>query len=164
MRAKCSLQEDRIVGKTKHFIVSLVLSVVVATLCVAPAVASEPVCSEGSVAETFAVHLSGYKAKYRVGDTVRLEAVVTRQVNGMDVAPAEGARVVVSVKVGRVVVVGGGTTDENGFVDVEVRLRRYVPAGRADVWTVATKQIEPVPCHTYEWGSLELPRLFKVTR
>lgn len=154
-----------IAGNLKRFAVSAVLAALAGTFVAPPAVAaaSEPAC-DGQAAETFEVQLSGYKAKYRVGDTARFKALVTRHVGGVEVAPAEGAFVVVGVKVGRVIVGGGGTTDENGLVDIKVRLRRYLPTGRADVWAAATKEIEPVPCHPYEWGSLELPRLFKVTR
>lgn len=151
-------------GNVRRFAVSVILSAVVGGLFVVPAAASEPACSDPLTLESFKVRLAGYKAKYAVGDTVIFNALVTRHVNGVGIAPAEGARLVVGVSVGRVVIGAGGTTDANGSVDIDLRLRRYLPAGRADVWAFASKEIEDVPCHAYEWGSVELPRLFRVTR
>ena len=119
---------------------------------------------DGYRTNTFAVRLSGFRSRYKVGDIVTSKALVTRRITGADLGPAEGVTVIILITVGRVTVSGAGLTDDAGVVEIPVRLRRYLPGGRADVSAIAVKELENVPCHEYEWGRQDLLRLFEVTR
>ena len=117
---------------------------------------------------TFAVKLRVLDDEYRIGEKARFRVRVHRILGGQDVGPVEGVQVAVGVDLGDVHLRDGGVTDSHGRASVEVALKRYAPAGRADVTASASKLIAiDVPCHSqleYEYGAVSKRNLFRVVR
>lgn len=115
---------------------------------------------------TFAVKLRVLDDEYRIGEKARFRVRVHRILGGQDLGPVEGAQVAVAVSLGDMNLWVDGVTDSSGRTSVTVALKRYVPAGRADVSASASKWIAiDVPCHSeYEYGSVTKRGLFRVVR
>lgn len=117
---------------------------------------------------TFAVKLRVLDDEYRIGEKARFRVRVHRIVGGQDVGPVEGAEVAVGVSLGDVYLWGDGMTDSYGRTSVEVALKRYAPAGPADVWASASRLVAiDLPCNSQlenEYGSVTKRGLFRVVR
>lgn len=117
------------------------------------------------------------KKVYRVGDTVKVSATVTRPGHedpaGQGIpmhppasAPAEGMNVGIGIQVGRVFLFGfGPPTDARGKTTIPVKIQPYTPAGKAMLDAFAWKvQAEP-PCFTVEErGYTSIPNAFTVKK
>ncbi len=117
---------------------------------------------------TFAVKLRVLDDEYRIGEKARFRVLVHRILGGQDVGPVEGAQIAVAVSLDDVTLWDGGVTDSYGRTLVKVALKRYAPAGRADVSASASKLIAiNIPCHSqleYEYGSVRKREFFRVVR
>lgn len=128
-------------------------------------------CAEESL-PTLAVKTRVTKNAYRPGEVATFKVRVMRSAQtdehgdgaSREVGPAEGAEVTIGVTVKDVTLGAGGITDEDGRATVKMTLKRYVPAGVADVIASATAESVDVHCVPNESGHVEKPDLFRVIR
>lgn len=153
--------------RASKLIGAVVAGLLVSMLSV-PAAHAATVCGgDSATTQTFRVKVSVAERLYQLGDKARFFVRVNRVVEGLDLGPVTGAEVGVAVSLSDVHLLGGGITDNDGRAVVEVKLRRYAPAGLADVQGYATKLVAQLPCHIayeYEHGSVKKPDLFRVAR
>lgn len=146
----------------------LVVGLVFAALTVPAASASPVGCADPTEpTRTLAVDVKVLERRYHLGEKATFVVRVNRSIEGHDLGPVYGARVVVGVTLGDVHLVGGGWTDEEGRALVKVALKLYAPPGLADVFVHASKFIADMPCHVnyeYEYGAVEKLRFFRVVR
>ncbi len=126
--------------------------------------------------KTFYVTVKPLAKTYKVGQVAKIHAVVTRPAHedpanqGIPVdppasQPAAGVNVGIGVRVGSVFLPGYGVTNDNGEVDVPVKLMPYTPAGIAGIEAFAWKNDIEQPCLTLqEDGYTQLPRAFSVKK
>lgn len=129
----------------------------------------QPACAnETEPTHTFVVNVKVLDDEYRVGQKAKFVVRVKRVVAGRDLGPVEGAQVGVGVALGDVYLRDGAVTDSNGRAVVEVSIKRYTPAGWADVGTQAWKMTGiDIPCNSkleYEYGDVTKLGLFRVVR
>lgn len=129
---------------------------------------------------TFYVDWKWDKKRYKIGQTARLSATVTRPsdkdpvsddgqplpVDRPTSAPAEGVTVGVGIYVGDVFLSGGGTTDADGKVVASVKVQPYTKPGSADQTIYAFKRyLTETRCvYVQEFEYIHTEKVFKVTR
>lgn len=114
---------------------------------------------------TFSVSVRALADAYAVGEVAKFSVRVRRVVDKANLGPVEGAQVGLYVSRGDLVVAGGATTDADGRAIVDVQLKKYMPAGPADVNVYARRQTVDHPCHSeyeYEFGDVEALGLFRI--
>ena len=173
----------------------LVGAAVFATVLVAPAqatttdVAAPVPCYRGEVRDqmragametvalrTFTLELESAKPSYKIGETAIVHARVTRPadedplqlgvpLDSPEQYAAADVNVGIGVRIGDVFLFGFGITDENGEVDVKIKLKSYTPTGTAILDGFAWKRQVETPCaNVEENGYTFFPNAFKVTR
>ena len=125
---------------------------------------------------TFHVVISSPKKAYAIGDTAIVHAKVTRPAHEDPLQlgvtwdpprsfPAEEVNVGIGLRVGDVFLFGFGETDENGEVDVKVKIQPYTRPGTAMVDAFSWERQFESPCaNVEENGYTFAPRLFKVVK
>lgn len=125
---------------------------------------------------TYHVVMETDKKVYAIGDTATVHVKVTRPAhedplnNGIPIEPpaseaAADVNVGIGLRIGRVFLPGFGITDENGEVNVRIKLASYAPAGWATADGYAWQQVAQTTCATVEEnGYKQEPRLFKVIK
>ena len=125
---------------------------------------------------TFHVVVSSPKKTYAIGENAIIHAKVTRPAHEDPLQlgvtfdppqsfPAEEVNVGIGLRVGDVFLFGFGVTDENGEVDVKVKLQPYTRPGKALVDAFSWKRQFESPCaNVEENGYTFAPGLFKVVR
>jgi hypothetical protein len=125
---------------------------------------------------SFHVVLKSDRKAYKIGQTAKLTATVTRPANedpfGQGIGftapasfPAEDVIVGIGLAVGNVYLYGHGTTNANGKAIVKVKIMPYTPAGSADADVFARKtQVRTICASLEEVGYTREPKLFNVLR
>ena len=148
---------------------ALAVLFVALSLAVAPAASAAQNCGNDDQeidAQTLTVELAAAKKVYRVGQTATFTAQVTRDLQTAELSKAEGAIVTVFLSVGDVLVAGYGVTDATGVTTIPVKLRRYLPAGKADVTSGAHINHVEQPCLGARESSvpLKIPGMLTIKR
>lgn len=128
-------------------------------------------CADESL-PTLVVKVRTAKDAYRPGEFARLRVLVQRAAQtdehgegpSQEVGPVEGAEVTLGATVKDVTFGAGGTTDENGRARIKMKVKRYVPAGVADIMAAATLELIDLDCAPKETGHVEEHGLFRVIR
>lgn len=142
--------------------------VLIGSLVAGTAGASQQQCAhphDGQPTRTFSVSVRALDDVYAIGETAKFRVRVRRVVHETDLGPAAEAKVGVSVSRDGFVVGGSAITDDQGRAIVKVKLKRYMPAGLADVRVSARRQTVDHPCHSdfeYEFGEVQAPDLFRI--
>ena len=133
---------------------------VLAATAHASGAASAPACETVS-APTYDVSLEVGRKTYRVGDTVRVEATVTRIETG---TPAEDVPFIAIVPYRRALILDYDHTDASGHAVVHLKLRRrYVRTGPAKLWGIAHDEVAGTTCATVvEHGEKRIKNAFVV--
>src|ERR671918_167582 len=125
---------------------------------------------------SFHVVVKADRKAYRIGQTAKLTATVTRPGHedpfGQGVGftppasfPAEDVVVGVGLSVGNVYLYGHGKTNANGKAIVKVKIMPYTPPGSADADVFARKtQVRTICASLEEVGYTREPKLFNVLR
>ena len=114
--------------------------------------------------DTFSVEMTPVAKTVERGKAAQIRATVYRSVDGRELAPAEGARVVVSLRAGDFVRAGGALTDDNGRATIRIRLDKRFPTGWADAGAFATREPADLPCHPYrETGGVTVERFVRIS-
>jgi hypothetical protein len=125
---------------------------------------------------SFHVALKSDRKAYRIGQTAKLTATVTRPGHedpfGQGIGfsppasfPAEDVVVGVGLAVGNVYLYGHGTTNARGKAIVKVKIMPYTPPGSADADVFARKtQVRTICASLEEVGYTRKPKLFNVLR
>jgi hypothetical protein len=123
---------------------------------------------------TFHVVVKADRKAYRIGQTAKMTATVTRPAHedpfGEGVQfdppasfPAEDVVVGVGLSVGDVYLYGHGTTKANGKAVIKVKIAPYTPPGKAAADVFARKtQVRTICASLEEVGYKRVPKLFKV--
>lgn len=122
--------------------------------------------SAGASCETVWIHaydvdLEVARDVYRVGETARVDATVTRKDTG---APVSDARFFAVLPFERSVVFDFDETDAAGHAEAALKLRKKdVELGPARLWTLAYYRVADAQCATVvEYGKRNLRRAFTI--
>lgn len=149
--------------------------VMTATQAVAP-VGMTAACAETVALKTFHLVVKGQKKVYKVGDTAKIEVMVTRPGHedpaGLGIYqeppesfPAENVNAGIGLRVGDVFLFGHSMTDAQGKAVVEVKLESWTPAGTAIADAFAWNTQVDTPClRIEENGYQQKPNVFKVIK
>ena len=121
-------------------------------------------CNRPHDFDTYRVEIAPVARAIKRGEVAKVIATVYRSIDGeSDLAPAEGANVVVALHSGDYVRVGGAVTDHHGNALVNVRLGRRFPRGWATASAQATSEPADLPCEPFrEAGSTRVERFLKI--
>jgi hypothetical protein len=123
---------------------------------------------------TYYVVVKADRKAYRIGQTAKMTATVTRPAHedpfGQGIQfdppvsfPAEDVVVGVGLSVGDVYLYGHGTTNAKGKAIIKIRLAPYTPPGTAAADVFARKtQVRTICASLEEIGYRRVPRLFNV--
>ncbi|HEV2756204.1 MAG TPA: hypothetical protein VG318_10580 [Actinomycetota bacterium] len=122
--------------------------------------AAAPAC-ESVWVRAYDVSMEVERDTYRIGDTVRVDATVTRTDTGMPVA---GAKFVAIVPYRKAILYGIETTDAAGQAVAELELKRkHVPPGPARLIGIAYEEVADTTCATVvEYGKKTIRNAFVV--
>lgn len=162
--------------------------ILAALLVVAPA-SSAAACSSRNVRamvrsgaievvalRTYHLEVEPSQKTYKVGDTAKINVVVTRPAHedpagqGIPIDPpqsfpAEGVNVGIGLRIGDVFLFGHSVTNADGLAVVKVPIKSYTPAGKAFADAYAWKTAADTPClRVEENGYRQMPDLFTVIR
>ena len=167
------------------------MTMVVGLLSVAPASIATPVpcgsqvrgmlrnqspAMETVVIRSFYVEMKVDKPVWKIGETVIIHSTVTRpahedpagqhiEIDPPQSEPAAGVNMGIGLRVGDVFLFGSGITDENGKVDVKVKLKPYTTPGNASVDGYAWNRVASTPClNVEENGYTHIDNMFKVIK
>ncbi len=142
--------------------------ILLGSLVAGTAGASQQQCTnphDGQPTRTFAVSVRALDDAYAIGEVAKFSVRVRRVVHKANLGPVEGAQIALYVSRGDLVAAGGAVTDADGRAIVKVQLKKYMPAGPADVNVFASRQTADHPCHSeyeYEFGDVEALGLFRI--
>lgn len=138
--------------------------VVAACLSIPTASQASPACAnvmESYYPVTLHVQIGKFNKTYRVGETVKVNILVTRP-SDQDPAgagiyyprpasvPAEEVNLGVGISVGRDFLPGYGFTNAKGRTTVRIKIERYIKPGAAHVQAYATKRRVDTTCLTVD--------------
>lgn len=125
---------------------------------------------------TFHLEVKALKKAYKVGETAKIQVVVTRpahedpagigvQVDPPESFPAEDVNVGMGLRIGDVFLFGHAVSDENGKAVVKIQIKSYTPAGRVTADAFAWRTAADTTCaKVEEHGYRSMPNLFTVSR
>ena len=125
---------------------------------------------------TFHLEVKPLKKAYKVGETAKIQVMVTRPAHedpvGLGVPidppqsfPAENVNVGMGLRIGDVFLFGHAVSDADGKAVVKVQIKSYTPAGKANVDAYAWKTAADTTCaKVEEHGYRSMPNLFTVFR
>jgi hypothetical protein len=125
---------------------------------------------------TFHVVVKADRKAYRIGQTAKMTATVTRpghedpfgqgiQFGPPDSLPAEDVVLGFGLSVGDVYLYGHGTTNARGKATIKIKITPYTPPGRAAADVFARKtQVRTICASLEEVGYKRVPKLFSVLK
>ena len=125
---------------------------------------------------TFHLEVNPIKTRYKVGDTAKVEVMVTRPAHEDPVGlgqpvdppesfPAEGVNIGMGLRVGDVFLFGHAMSDSDGRAIVNIKIKSYTPSGTATADAYAWKTAADTTCAKIEEnGYRQTPKLFSVFR
>lgn len=142
-------------------IVGAVLCGVLSAPVVSPATAAAAPACESVWVRSYDVSLEVDRDTYRIGDTVRVDATVTRIDTGMPVA---GVEFVALVPYRKSLVLDYERTDAAGHAVAELELKRkHVRPGPARLIGIAYEEVADVTCaRVVEYGEKRIRKAFVV--
>lgn len=168
-----------------------IIAMVVGLLAAAPASHATPVpCGaqvrgmlrnqtapmETIVVRSFNVEMKVDRPVWKVGETVIIHTTVTRpahedpagqhiEIDPPTTQPATNVNMGIGVRIGDVFLFGSGITDDQGKIDIKVKLKPYTTPGSASVDGYAWNRIATTPClNIEENGYTHIDGLFKVIK